>query len=184
MAEWFNARCIQLRDDLNNVSDADDADELKLKLIRVAMRESSLEMFRRAAQNSKANLEDMGEDASNMTIEHVEKTLLENIAPEVASADIMPDLNNIPGIPEAMAKAEEKFRTQRPEIVIDDETNTDVTESEPLSASDLNLDKFLKKPEAEKKSVETEHIKVDADKPEKPSPKARIKINSSILRRD
>lgn len=187
MAQWFDERCKQLLDELNHVPDTDDADDLRLRLIRVAMRESSLEMFRRAARNSKAMLEEMGEDM-HVTIQEVEKKLLEDIAPDVEPIEhIMEEFENVPGITEAMARAEEKFRSEPAEIATDDESGAEPpVQSEPLSAGELNLDKFLKKPgeDAPTTQNETQSGDTDPDKPQRPSPDARIKINSSILRRD
>ena len=193
MAEWFDERCKQLLNDLNQVENNEDANELRLKLIRVAMRDSSLEMFRRAATNSRAMLQESGEDISSVTIEQVEKNLLENIAPTMTADDILPDLAKIPGIPEAMAKAEERFRNEKSDIASEVSADPEPpVESKPLSASDLNLDKFLKKPADKSAPEESSEAKAKStpsfqdfsnDEPVQPSPDARIKIKNSILRR-
>ncbi len=52
MKNWLNARCAKLLSELNDTPLTDNADEVKMKLLMTAMRESSVEMFHRAAENA------------------------------------------------------------------------------------------------------------------------------------
>lgn len=193
MSEWFDERCLQLRDDLNEIPSGDDASDLKLKLIRVAMRQASLEMFRRAVNNSRENIKELNSEVLLETMEKVERTLIENISPDVQEMDnIMHEFENMPGIAEAMTNANEKFREDKAEIATEKpEESIASVSSEPLKASDLDLSKVLRKPGGSKDSNANTESRADtpaeqtkAEEPQKPSPKAKIQIKSSILRRN
>ena len=57
MKSWLNARCAQLLRELNDTPLMDNAEEVKMKLLMTAMRESSVEMFHRAAENARKDID-------------------------------------------------------------------------------------------------------------------------------
>ena len=57
MKSWLNARCAQLLRELDDTPLTDDCDEVRMKLLMGAMRESSVEMFHRAAENSRREID-------------------------------------------------------------------------------------------------------------------------------
>ena len=78
MQNWLNARCAQLLTDINKTPFTDDSDELKMKLIMAAMRESSVEMFHRAAENSRKEIEKINNNAMQEAIQEVEASMIED----------------------------------------------------------------------------------------------------------
>ena len=77
MQIWLNARCAQLLTDINNTPFTDDSDEVKMKLIMTAMRESSVEMFHRAAENSRKEIEKINNSAMQDAIQEVEASMVD-----------------------------------------------------------------------------------------------------------
>lgn len=75
MQQWLNARSAQLLTEINNTPLTDDSDELKMKMIMTAMRESSVEMFHRAAENSRKEIEKINNQAMIEKIQQVEDNL-------------------------------------------------------------------------------------------------------------
>ncbi|MFT5451983.1 MAG: hypothetical protein ACI9N9_001469 [Enterobacterales bacterium] len=57
MQNWLNARCAQLLREINDIPLTDHSDEAKMKLLMTAMRESSVEMFHRAAENARKDID-------------------------------------------------------------------------------------------------------------------------------
>jgi len=57
MQNWLNARSAKLLEEINNIPFSDNSDDIKLRLILAAMRESSIEMFQRAAVKSRKEIE-------------------------------------------------------------------------------------------------------------------------------
>ena len=57
MKSWLNARCAQLLREINDTPLTDNSDEVKMKLLMSAMRESSVEMFHRAAENARKDID-------------------------------------------------------------------------------------------------------------------------------
>ncbi|PCJ50263.1 MAG: hypothetical protein COA74_03310 [Gammaproteobacteria bacterium] len=57
MKNWLSARCAQLLRELNDTPLTDNTDEVKMKLLMTAMRESSVEMFHRAAENARKDID-------------------------------------------------------------------------------------------------------------------------------
>ena len=53
MKKWLHARSVQLLAEINKMPFSDDCDEIKLQLIMTALRESSVKMFKRAAEKSR-----------------------------------------------------------------------------------------------------------------------------------
>jgi len=79
MQKWLNARCAQLLADINNTPLTDDADDKKLQLIMAGMRESSVEMFHRAAERSRKDIQKINNQNMNESIEEINATLNEAI---------------------------------------------------------------------------------------------------------
>ena len=77
MQQWLNARCAQLLMDINNTPFTDDCEEVKLQLLMTAMRESSVEMFHRAAENSRKEIEKINAKAMMEDIQAVEEKMEE-----------------------------------------------------------------------------------------------------------
>ena len=75
MQQWLNARCAQLLQEINNTPYTDDCDDVKLKLIRNCMREVSVEMFHRAAENSRKEIEKLHNRASQEAVEEVKSKM-------------------------------------------------------------------------------------------------------------
>ena len=82
MHQWLNARCAKLLEELNNTPFTDDVDEIKLNLIRAAMREASVVMFQRAAENSRKAIEKLNKDDYADTIEQVKSSLIADVMTE------------------------------------------------------------------------------------------------------
>ncbi|MCP3672874.1 MAG: hypothetical protein GY829_00185 [Gammaproteobacteria bacterium] len=78
MQNWINARSVQLLTDINNTPYTDDCEEIKMQLILGAMRESSIELFYRAAENSRKEIEKINKNAMQEAILEVETKITEN----------------------------------------------------------------------------------------------------------
>ncbi len=87
MQNWLNARSVQLLTELNNTPFTDDCEEVKMQLILGAMRESSIEMFHRAAENSRKEIEKINNNAMQEAILEVETTMTEDL--ETPKADVL-----------------------------------------------------------------------------------------------
>ena len=101
MQQWLNARCAQLLDDLNNTPFTDDVDEIKLNLIRAAMREASLEMFNRAAENSRKKIDQINKQAKANIVKELESASVDDVMADtealLAEAKPKPVKNASPG---------------------------------------------------------------------------------------
>jgi hypothetical protein len=75
MKQWMNARSAKLLQDLNDTPFTDDCDDIKLNLIRGCMREISVEMFQRAAENSRKEIDKLQIDATNEAVSDVVKRM-------------------------------------------------------------------------------------------------------------
>jgi hypothetical protein len=84
MKNWLNARCATLLHDLNDTPLTDNTDEVKMKLLMTAMRESSVEMFHRAADNARKDIDKLN------------------------AVDFMEDINEINAIEKLVETTEEK----------------------------------------------------------------------------
>ena len=84
MQNWLNARSAELLTALNNTPLTDDCEEKKMQLILGAMRESSIEMFHRAAENSRKEIEKINNNAMQEAILEVESTMTEDLQPPKA----------------------------------------------------------------------------------------------------
>ena len=82
MQQWLNARCAKLLEELNNTPFTDDADEIKLNLIRAAMREASLEMFHRAAESSRKKIDKINKDTFAAKVEEVHSSEIADVIGE------------------------------------------------------------------------------------------------------
>jgi TRAP-type mannitol/chloroaromatic compound transport system substrate-binding protein len=85
MHQWLNARCAKLLEDLNNTPFTDDVDEIKLNLIRAAMREASIEMFQRAAEQSRTAIKRINTESLSEAISQVESSLMNDVMKETES---------------------------------------------------------------------------------------------------
>ena len=85
MKQWLNARCAKLLEELNNTPFTDDADEIKLNLIRAAMREASLVMFQRAAESSRKKIEQINKQHLQATVEAINSTDIADMIDETES---------------------------------------------------------------------------------------------------
>lgn len=83
MHQWLNARCAKLLEDLNKTPFTDDADEIKLNLIRAAMREASLELFHRAAENSRRAIEKINNESYSETVDSVKTSMIDDVMNEL-----------------------------------------------------------------------------------------------------
>ena len=72
MQKWLNARSAKLLTDINNTQHTDTSDEDKIQLIMSAMRESSVEMFHRAAENSRKDIDKINSIAKQESIREAE----------------------------------------------------------------------------------------------------------------
>jgi len=72
MQHWLHARCSKLLEEINDTPYTDDSDEIKMGLIMAAMRESSIEMFHRAAENSRKEIVKINNKALQDSIKKVE----------------------------------------------------------------------------------------------------------------
>lgn len=82
MQQWLNARSAQLLTDINNTPFTDDCEEVKMQMIMTAMRESSVEMFHRAAENSRKEIEKINAKATMEDIQAAENKIEDNKAIE------------------------------------------------------------------------------------------------------
>jgi len=79
MHQWLNARCAKLLEELNKTPLTDDVDEIKLNLIRSAMREASLELFHRAAENSRKMIEQIHRDDFSEAVHQAETHSVDDV---------------------------------------------------------------------------------------------------------
>jgi len=77
MQQWLNARCVQLLTEINNTPLADNSEEVKMQLIMTAMRESSVEMFHRAAEKSRKQIEKINSESMQEAIQDIENLIAE-----------------------------------------------------------------------------------------------------------
>ncbi len=82
MQNWLHARSAKLLEEINNTPYTDDSDELKMRLIMAALRESSIEMFQRAAEKSRKEINKINSIAMQKSISEVEDALVEEVAVE------------------------------------------------------------------------------------------------------
>ena len=75
MKNWLNARCAQLLRELNDTPLMDNSEEIKMKLLMTAMRESSVEMFHRAAENARKDIDKLNAAAFIEDIDDVNAAL-------------------------------------------------------------------------------------------------------------
>ena len=69
MKKWLTVRSAELLAALNQTPGTDDGDKIKLKLLNEAMREVSVEMFHRAAENSRRDIEKITDASLNGAID-------------------------------------------------------------------------------------------------------------------
>ncbi len=100
MQQWLNARSAKLLEELNKIPFTDDAEDVKLNLIRAAMREVSVEMFQRAADNSRKQIDTINKEAVADRVDEVQAKNIENILGEtealLAEADAEPSAEQAP----------------------------------------------------------------------------------------
>ena len=90
MQNWLNARCVQLLNDINDTPLTDNSDEVKMQLLMSAMRESSVEMFHRAAENARKDIDKINATAFMEDIDDV-NTALEGLSEPTPKAEIKPE---------------------------------------------------------------------------------------------
>ncbi len=56
MRKWIYHRAKQMLDDLNDIPYSDDVDDKKLAVIRTGLRDASIELFKKAAERTAAEL--------------------------------------------------------------------------------------------------------------------------------
>jgi len=78
MQNWLTARSAKLLEEINNIPYTDDSDQIKMGLIISAMRESSVEMFHRAAENSRKKIEKINSIAMQKSIMEVEAVMADD----------------------------------------------------------------------------------------------------------
>ncbi len=78
MQKWLNIRCAKLLEEINNTPYTDDSDEIKLRLIMAAMRESSVEMFHRAAENSRKEINKINNMVLQNSVMDVQSVMTES----------------------------------------------------------------------------------------------------------
>ncbi len=78
MQNWLHARSTKLLEEINNTPLTDDSDEIKMRLIMSAMRESSVEMFHRAAENSRKEIEKINSIPMQKSIMEVESVMADD----------------------------------------------------------------------------------------------------------
>ncbi len=98
MRKWVYHRAKQLLDELDDVPLSDDSIDKKLAILRVGLREASVELFKRAAVSSTAEILDSKEYQlmTKNSVESIKKTLSTD-APKKAkkpSSDV--DLSEFP----------------------------------------------------------------------------------------
>jgi len=69
MKKWLSSRSAELLVAINKTPDTDDSDKIKQELITEAMREATIEMFHRAAENSRRDIERITNAALNGAID-------------------------------------------------------------------------------------------------------------------
>ncbi len=79
MQNWLHARSARLLDEINNTPYTDDSDDKKMRLIMAALRESSIEMFQRAAEKSRKEINKIHSIAMQQSISEVEDALVEEV---------------------------------------------------------------------------------------------------------
>ena len=85
MHQWLNAHCAKLLKELNNTPFTDDVDEIKLNLIRNAMREASLELFHRAADNSRKMIEQIHREEFSEKVHQAETHTVDEVLKDTES---------------------------------------------------------------------------------------------------
>jgi len=75
MQNWLNARSAKLLEEINNTPYSDDSDDKKMRLILAALREASIEMFQRAAVNSRKEIDKINQLSIQKSILEVEDIL-------------------------------------------------------------------------------------------------------------
>lgn len=74
MRKWIYHRAKQMLDDLNEIPYSDDVDDKKLAIIRKGLREASIELFKKAAERTAAELMDSKElKELNSTVGQIRK---------------------------------------------------------------------------------------------------------------
>lgn len=117
MHQWLNARCAKLLEELNNTPFTDDVDEIKLNLIRAAMREASVEMFHRAADSSRKAIEKINKQSFEEAIESVEHDLFQEVMDE--SEELLKEAEEMATAqPEQEAPASKPTPTMTPDTAI------------------------------------------------------------------
>jgi len=156
MHQWLNARCAKLLEELNQIPFTDEVDDLKLNLIRAAMREASIEMFQRAAENSRKAIEKINKEALSEAITEVEASLIEDVNEE---------------------KIAEPAKISLPENLVTPAAKDDTPKiTLPENMVNPNTDTAVAKPAAE-----SANAKSDSSGEAKARPK--IQISSSVIRR-
>lgn len=105
MQQWLNARCAKLLEALNNTPFTDDADEIKLNLIRAAMREASLVMFQRAAESSRKKIQQINNDSIASKVEEIHSSEI---------ADVIDETEALLAAAEALQSTEAKPESSQP----------------------------------------------------------------------
>ena len=76
MKQYITARAGKLLEEIEKVPLTDQCDEVKLALILAAMRETSIEMFHKAAENSRKSIAKIQADALAESIQEVEDEIV------------------------------------------------------------------------------------------------------------
>ena len=105
MQQWLNARCAKLLEELNNTPFTDDVDEIKLNLIRAAMREASLVMFQRAAENSRKEIAKINNESLAAKVEEIHSSEI---------ADVLGETEALLAAAEAASGAEPEPKSEQP----------------------------------------------------------------------
>ncbi len=95
MQNWLHARSAKLLEEINNTPYTDDSDDIKMRLIMAALRESSVEMFQRAAEKSRKEIEKINSIAMQKSISEVEDALVEEIEDEMFKTDVVEDKKEV-----------------------------------------------------------------------------------------
>ncbi|MCP4413796.1 MAG: hypothetical protein GY808_14655 [Gammaproteobacteria bacterium] len=82
MQNWLHTRSVKLLEEINNTPYTDDSDDIKMRLIMAALRESSIEMFHRAAEKSRKEIDKIHSIAMEKSISEVEGALAEEVEVE------------------------------------------------------------------------------------------------------
>ena len=105
MQQWLNARCAKLLEELNNTPFTDDVDEIKLNLIRAAMREASLVLFQRAAENSRKEIAKINNESLAAKVEEIHSSEI---------ADVLGETEALLAAAEAASGADSDSDNQQP----------------------------------------------------------------------